>query len=314
MITLCAYAPEDKEIWDSIIEDAENAHFMVKRGFMEYHADRFEDCSYLVLKDDREIGAIPGNINGKNWFSHEGLTFGGIFLRAKYNRTLNVADTANALFETLKTQGIERATYKFIPHIYHRAPCEGDMFALQSFDVENLSREVATTVDLHDKTKPSTLRKRGAKKARKEGLIIQESEDFSGFWDVLSERLRTKYDQKPVHTIEEITKLKANFPNNIRLFTVTHPDHGICAGTLMFETHTVAHAQYIASSPEGQRGGALDMLFLHLIDHYAEQGRRFFDFGISTEDKGKTLNADLAQFKEGFGGRPVIHYTATIRV
>jgi len=287
---------------------------MFNRDFMDYHTDRFLDCSFMVLKDNTEIGTIPGNIKGKEWFSHQGLTFGGIFLRAKYNRTANIVETANALFETLKNRGVERATYKFIPHIYHRAPCEGDMFVLQSFDIETLSREVTTTVDLIDKTKPSTLRKRGAKKAIKAGLDIEESLDFNGFWSVLSERLKSKYDQKPVHTVEEITKLHAAFPENIRLFTVTHPNHGMCAGTLMFETQTVAHAQYIASAPEGQKNGALDMLFLHLIGHYAAQGKRFFDFGISTEDKGKTLNQDLAQFKEGFGGRPVIHTTATIRV
>lgn len=314
MITLRPYTAADKLIWDSIIHDADNAHFMFLRDFMDYHADRFKDCSFMVVKDDTEIGAIPGNIIGKEWLSHQGLTFGGIFLCAKYNRTGNIVETANALFETLKNKGIERATYKFIPHIYHRAPCEGDMFALQSFNIETLRREVTTTVDLTDKTKPSTLRKRGAKKAIKAGLEIKESQDFEGFWKVLSERLKSKYDQKPVHTVEEITKLHGSFPENIRLFTVTHPDHGICAGTLMFETQTVAHAQYIAAAPQGQEYGALDMLFLHLIDHYAEKGKRFFDFGISTEDKGRKLNADLAQFKEGFGGRPVIHTTATIRV
>ena len=82
----------------------------------------------------------------------------------------------------------------------------------------------------------------------------------------------------------------------------------------MFETATVAHAQYIASAPTGQESGALDMLFLNLIDQYKQDGKRYFDFGISTEDKGHILNEPLAQFKEGFGGRPVIHYSMEIEV
>jgi hypothetical protein len=32
----------------------------------------------------------------------------------------------------------------------------------------------------------------------------------------LEPRLREKYDAKPVHTLQEITKLKSNFPDNIK--------------------------------------------------------------------------------------------------
>ena len=50
---------------------------------------------------------------------------------------------------------------------------------------------------------------------------------------------------------------------------------------------------------------ALDLLDV-LLESYA--GRvRYFDFGASTEDGGRTLNAGLVEYKEGFGARTVVH-------
>ena len=68
----------------------------------------------------------------------------------------------------------------------------------------------------------------------------------------------------------------------------------------------MAHAQYISAGEEGKRVGALDLVFDYLLtEHY--RGHDFFDFGISTEDQGRVLNVGLAEQKEGFGARAVVH-------
>ncbi|MDG9697702.1 hypothetical protein QC281_47485, partial [Streptomyces sp. DH17] len=74
----------------------------------------------------------------------------------------------------------------------------------------------------------------------------------------------------------------------------------------MFETSRVAHAQYIAASREGRDVGALDGLFDALINRY-RSACRFFDFGISNEANGRTLNEGLVIQKEEFGGSAVVH-------
>lgn len=48
------------------------------------------------------------------------------------------------------------------------------------------------------------------------------------------------------------------------------------------------------------------MIFLYLINEYY-QSKKYFDFGISTENKGIYLNKGLISFKEGFGARGVVH-------
>ena len=106
--------------------------------------------------------------------------------------------------------------------------------------------------------------------------------------------------------------MKSLFPNDIRLF-VAKADDRIVAGTLVYETSQVAHAQYIAASKEGRAVGALDGLFCYLINEvFAE--KKYFDFGISTEQGGRYLNEGLAFQKEGFGARAVVYDTYLIKL
>ena len=102
------------------------------------------------------------------------------------------------------------------------------------------------------------------------------------------------------------------FPENIRLFLALGPDGNPWAGTVVYETERVAHAQYIAASAEGKTLGALDCLFDWLIaERYADKA--YFDFGISTEQGGTWLNEGLQFQKEGFGARAVVYDAYEIR-
>ena len=77
-------------------------------------------------------------------------------------------------------------------------------------------------------------------------------------------------------------------------------------GCVVYETEQVAHVQYIAASPLGKKQGALDLLFQQLIcERYAH--KRYFDFGISTEQGGQILNEGLLFQKEGFGARAILY-------
>ena len=60
--------------------------------------------------------------------------------------------------------------------------------------------------------------------------------------------------------------------------------------------------------------GALDLLFFELIKISKLNKKKFFDFGISTENNGSVLNGSLAHFKEGFGGRSTVHHKLEIKI
>ena len=92
---------------------------------------------------------------------------------------------------------------------------------------------------------------------------------------------------------------------NIKLF-VAKKNGEVIAGAVIYETELVAHTQYLANSDEGREIGALDLLVDHLIkDVYKD--KKYFDFGISTEDEGRSLNKGLIAQKEGFGASAVVH-------
>ncbi len=314
MIRIHDYTSNFKEDWNAIVSVADNGHFMMNRDYMEYHADRFQDSSLVIFKQDRLIGVIPGNSKEEIFYTHQGLTFGGIVLHPDFNRACLYSQIFKLLFETLKNKNFKEINYKCIPHIYHENPCEADQYFLRNFSTNIQSYvELSTSIDLRSSPAISQLRIRGKKKAEKSEILVQESQDIAGFWKILSERLDEKYKKNPVHTLDEIDLLQKQFPNNIKLFTATHPVQGLCGGVMIYETKTVAHAQYISANSFGMENGALDALFFHLIEQYRKKGCRFFDFGISTEQKGQHLNEPLIQFKEGFGGRSIIYVSYVLK-
>jgi hypothetical protein len=78
MIELIRYQPIFKGEWDRFLDNSRIDTFLFKRDFMDYHADRFNDCSFLVYKKGRVEALLPGNVSEKTWHSHQGLTYGGL--------------------------------------------------------------------------------------------------------------------------------------------------------------------------------------------------------------------------------------------
>lgn len=67
------------------------------------------------------------------------------------------------------------------------------------------------------------------------------------------------------------------------------------------------HTQYLAANEYAGENGGLDLVISELIDLFKD--KKYFDFGISTENMGRFLNQGLIAQKEGFGGRTVAYQT-----
>lgn len=289
------------------MQQSKNGTFLFDRNYMDYHSDRFRDHSLLFYLKKKLYAVLPANTDGNTLHTHQGLTYGGLVCgnHATAENTMCLLSEMNAL---LKAGGINRVVYKAVPWIYHSMPAEEDLYAITNLCGARLTaRSISSAILLSEKPRFSQLRRRGAKKAAANGLAVGESNDIAGFWNILADNLTNKYGVKPVHTEGEITLLKSRFPHNIKLYTATK-DGRTVGGVLLYITGRVVHSQYIAADGTGKEYGALDLLFDYLInDIYA--GHRFFDFGISTEDGGKTLNRSLIFQKEGFGGRGICYDT-----
>ena len=304
-MTIVRYDSSKKGEWDAFVERCKNYHFMFNRDYMDYHADRYEDCSLMIYDEKGRLNALfPANVKENSIYSHQGLTFGGLLLDHKASQKF-VIQMLDELLKFYKSIGIYEVLYKSIPYIYHIMPAQEDLYAIQYLGGTLIRRDPSSAIDLRYEIKYSSMKKRNIKKAQKSSIEIKTSQDFRGYWGLLTEVLRSKYKVSPVHTLDEITNLKRNFPNNIRLFLATLKDE-ILAGIVIYETKTVAHTQYLSVSESGKELFALDLLIDYLIKK-VYSNKRFFDFGISSIDSGKNLNEGLIGQKEGFGAHTVIH-------
>jgi hypothetical protein len=204
-----------------------------------------------------------------------------------------------------KDNGIDKVIYKAIPHIYHSFPAEEDLYALIRYNAKLIRRDVSSTINMNERIPYSRNKKRNIKDTKTSGLTIRKSMNFEDFMDIEEKRLAEKYGVKPAHTKEEIKLLASRFPDQIKLFTLEN-NKEILGGVIIFESKNVAHGQYQAANDEGLKSGGTDLIFDFLINKYYKD-KKYFDFGISTENNGLYLNEGLIHYKEQFGARSVVH-------
>lgn len=301
-LTVDRYTPPDRAEWDDLVSTARARHFFFERGYMEYHADRFVDCSFIVRLGGRGIAAFPASIHGTEVVSHGGLTFGG-FLSGPQLTATRAVTALDLVAAECKAAGASRLVYKPVPHIYHVAPAEEELYALYAAGAVLVGREVSAAVLPWSSPGYAGARRRALVRAQRAGMLVGEDGQIEEYMTLLRGVLRERHGVDPVHTGPEMRLLADRFPDNIRLFTA-RLDGELLGGTLVYETARVAHAQYIATSARGRELGANDVVFDHLLAEVFRE--KCVDFGISNERNGE-LNAGLMHNKEGFGARAVVH-------
>lgn len=303
--TVKKYNENDSKTWNDFIAQAKNATFLFHRDFMEYHKDRFQDYSLIVLDGEKWAAVLPSNSVGNEIFSHQGLTYGGLVYNEKV-KLAAVLEIFKVVLSFLNENNMQKLQLKLIPSIYHQKPAEELNYILFLLQAQLIRRDTLAVIDLSNSYSLSKLRKRGVKNGINNRLMIKEVDHFADFWnEILIPNLAQKHQAKPVHSLEEITRLKAIFPEKIRQFNVYENDI-IIAGTTIFETSTVAHSQYISGKEDKNELGGLDLLFYHLISEVFKN-KRYFDFGISNENQGRNLNDGLSYWKESFGANIIVH-------
>lgn len=304
MITLERYNPDRACEWDALVEASRNGTFLHKRAYMDYHSDRFDDCSLMAFDSKgRLIAALPAHRAGKVLASHRGLTYGGWIMSNRADMEAMMEVWQN-LLEFARGEAFDEIIYRPVPHIFHRYPAEEDIYALWRSGGALDSVQISSTVDLTEPLGFDMAGRQAVRKAEARGIVAGASDDFEGFWRVLTENLMTTHGAVPVHSLDEILLLHSRFPDNIRLYTATL-DGEILAGVVMYDTGVVAHSQYASASPTGKDLRAMPALYHAIMAEAKSRGCRYFDFGTSCEDGGRHLNLGLIRQKCGFGARGI---------
>ena len=292
-----------KTIWDNFVLSSNQKTFLFQRDFIDYHSDRFEDYSLMIYKEGNLIALLPANRVESQLFSHQGLTYGG-FIYQMYLKSKDAIEIFKAVSCFLNQRGILKFTIKELPHIFLYNPVNNP-FAYLYFKVKAQLKRMDSHSVLDIKFKNySRSRVNGYKRGLRNNLIVEETNDFTTFWNtILTPNLDHKHSVKPVHTLEEIQFLKSKFPKRIRQFNVYNNDE-IVAGTTIFETEHVAHSQYISGDENKNTLGSLDVLHHYLIEEVFTE-KPYFNFGISNINMGHNINEGLLYWKEGFGARSI---------
>lgn len=306
-ISVRKYTESDCGIWNEFVQKSKNPLFMFNRNYMDYHSDRFLDCSLMFFEEDNLIALLPANEDNGNIISHGGLTYGGLILDSKAKQH-TVNDCFESMLNYMKNKGFSTLLYKTIPHIYHEQPCEEDIYALYRNGAVLESVAASTVIDLQNPLKMPKGRKAQVSRARREGVIVQKVSDKSFFDDFIcleNKVLHSRHNTCAVHSSDELFMLYERFPDNIHLYTALLQGK-LIAGTVVYEYGQTIHTQYMAADETGRQIGGLDLCISTIMEDYRAK-KKWLDFGISTEDGGRYLNEGLIAQKEGFGGRTNVY-------
>ena len=311
MITIKQYSSEDFDRWNVFVKTAKNSLFMHDRNFMEYHADRFEDHSLLFYDDDELLALLPANKCGDELISHGGLTYGGFITNSKMKQ-YKMLECLEVLKKYMQESCFSSLLYKTVPYCYYTNPAQEDLYALFTNNAEIVKIEPSSVIDFRYPIKMPKGRKAQISRAKREGVVIELSEDFDNFIELENSVLAEHHNTKAVHTGFELKLLYSRFPTNIELYSANYQGKKI-AGAVVFVYNNVVHTQYLAANDIAREIGALDLCISEIISKYSTS-KQFLDFGISTENGGRVLNNGLISQKEGFGARTLVYQTWKMKV
>ncbi len=308
------YTPSLRLRWDEFVKNSSNATFLHLRGYMDYHADRFTDCSLMAFDSkNRLVAILPANISGTTLYSHQGLTYGGWLTNRRHFATPAMLEVWNVAIDWMRQNGITEMIYKAIPCIYVSYPSDDDVYALFRLNATVNSCAISSAIPLNQHWLANESSRQLAKLAANQGVTIESSNNYHLFMKMLSDRLLERYGITPVHSSEEMSLLASRFPENIKLFLAFNSSHQAIAGTIIYITNEVVHTQYIATTSEGRRIGAVPAIVNYLMCHISPKCK-YLDFGTSCEENGLVLNKGLVEQKYGLGGRPVAYTSYRLKI
>lgn len=300
--------------WDSFMCTARNATFLFNRSYMDYHADRFEDCSMMARKGGKLMAVLPANITADGVLhSHQGLTYGGWILNRRHDDCVSVLEFWEAWLQTCRDMGITAIDYKPLPHIYATQPSDEDIYALFRSGAILTECNASAAIRLANNPGLNENRKRLFRKACATDSSFNRcttDEEYSSFYKILLDCLAQRHGASPVHSLAELTMLRQRFENNIQLWAAF--DEGVMeAGIMLYVTERVVHTQYIATTEKARQKSLLTTLVMKLVDEASKgcfgENVEYFDFGTSNEEHGRVLNETLYRQKASFGASCVAY-------
>lgn len=310
-IIIKPFSANMSSLWNTFLSSTKMPLFLFNREYMDYHADRFVDCSAIGLIGERVNALFPASIDLATGVatSHGGLTFGGPLL-AKDVRGVEVLDLVGGWLDWLRAQNVTCITVKLIPSAFATYAADEVAYALWRYGFSLNRRDFSSILPILDRRPFNSSKKAAIKKATKLGLILNNP-SIAVFHNLLTTVLRDRHQVVPVHSQNELEILASRFPGRIFVRGASIGDT-LMGAALVFDYGHIWHTQYLAVSDVGRETGALDLVIADLIQQAEQREVRSLSFGTSSESAGTTLNEGLLWQKESYGARGLVHDFMTL--
>lgn len=215
MFSVRPYAASDAPAWDALVASSRNGNLLHRRGYMDYHADRFVDASLLVERGGEVVAVFPASVHGDCVSSHAGLTYAGLLssMALRAGATLQVFEQIAGHY---RARAVRQIVYKPVPHVFHAYPAEEDLYALHRLGAQLFRRDLSSVTALREPFAFSAERRRSLVKARKAGVQIQTGTQLEAFHALLTQVLQ-RHGVAPTHRLDELQLLHSRFPQQIVL-------------------------------------------------------------------------------------------------
>ena len=79
-IEIIKYSNCHKDTWDCFVRNSKNGTFLFERDYMDYHKERFTDCSLMLICDGKLRALFPATLHSDKEavISHGGVTYGSL--------------------------------------------------------------------------------------------------------------------------------------------------------------------------------------------------------------------------------------------
>jgi len=296
-IKIVTYQNDNAALWNAFIKQSVNGTFLLERDFMDYHKDRFQDASLLIYKDDVLLACVPGNTVKDSFYSHQGLTYGGVFIKNDLSSEM-LQEVIKELIKYLQNT-FHAIEFRWQPQIYNVRHDEVLRF-FNNYGFTTIDTLNNLHLDYQQSPKISSKKTAGYRNGKFDELRLEINHDFESFWNqVLIPQLNSRHDAKPVHSIAEMELLASRFPDSIKQYLIYESEQ-LLAGVTFFKKGTIVKSQYAAATVPGMKKSALDFLYLEAIRDFKGQGFNYIDYGHVNHPDG-SVNRGLQRFKEELG-------------
>ncbi|MEO7931692.1 MAG: hypothetical protein ABIT76_00890 [Chthoniobacterales bacterium] len=305
------YQPALQDEWDRCIDAARNGAFWFRRAYLDYHSERFHDASFLFRnRKGNVIAVLPAHCEGNELRSHGGLPFAGLIVA--YSCSLEDIETIFSLLaERMRSHGWTRLIYAAPPYPYASQPHDETLYVLEKLGARRLPGKLTAMIHLRGKNMAdffSRHRRSAVRSAsNRHPYVFTEEKNLALVWPELERFLERRHGSRPVHSLEEITRLQEAFPESIRLL-VARRDGRLAGGQLFYLFDNVLRCQYVFRTESSSN----DYLFLRLdLEACQMPGwqRDWLDLGTSINPATGLLNNALYRNKEYCGARGICLHT-----